>query len=599
MNYTIKIGGEAGQGIQTVGDTLSKVFARTGYHVFTHQDYESRARGGHNFYQIRFSDQPVTASLDAVDILIAFDRESILLHEKEMSANGLIIYDSTALKESFAKPLFLDIPFALLATEHAGNKIMANSVAIGVVIGMISRTSASSANSRSSNVTASKILAPDALANMLLDKTSGIIHETFLSKGAAVIAANITAVAAGRLFALEHYGEHAFSPVPQSQGKMLISGTEAIGIGALASVCRFYAAYPMTPSTGIMNYLAGKEEEQGIIVEQAEDEISAINMAIGASFAGVRAMTGTSGGGFALMVEGLSLAGMTETPVVIALGQRPGPATGLPTHTEQGDLLFALYAGHGEFPRILFAPGDPEQAVHLTIKAFDLAEKYQIPAIILFDQYLADTCWTYDSIDLEKRSYTDYRLRGDAFKSLSEYKRHLLTDNGISPLGIPGETSHLVVTDSDEHDEDGHMIEDAAGRIAMVEKRLLRKMPLIRKEMAPPALFGPSDADIVIAGWGSTYGIMRDAVATLLADRKIAILHFSELYPFPSTELFDYLALLNNAKQTICVEQNATGQFARLLRAETGHKFSDSIHRYDGRPFTSESLTGELIAKIR
>jgi 2-oxoglutarate ferredoxin oxidoreductase subunit alpha len=594
LNYTIKIGGEAGQGIQTIGDTLSKVFARTGYHVFTHQDYESRVRGGHNFYQIRFSDQPVTASLDTIDILIAFDRESILLHEKEMSANGLIIYDSTALKESFAKPRFLDVPFALLATEHAGNKIMANSVAIGAVIGMISRASASPADSN-----ASTVQAPDALANMLLDKTSEIIRETFLSKGDAVIAANITAVAAGRLFVLEHFGEHAFPPVPQSHGKMLISGTEAIGIGALASCCRFYAAYPMTPSTGIMNYLAGKEEEQGIIVEQAEDEISAINMAIGASFAGVRAMTGTSGGGFALMVEGLSLAGMTETPVVIALGQRPGPATGLPTRTEQGDLLFALYAGHGEFPRILFAPGDPEQAVHLTIKAFDLAEKYQVPAIILFDQYLADTCWTYDSIDLEKRIFTDYRLRGDAFKSLPEYKRHLLTDNGVSPLGIPGETSHLVVTDSDEHDEDGHLIENAAGRIAMVEKRLLRKMPLIRKEIAPPALFGPSDADIVIAGWGSTYGIMKDAVATLPAGRKIAVLHFSELYPFPSTELFDYLALLNNAKQTICVEQNATGQFARLLRAETGHEFTDSIHRYDGRPFTSEALTGELIAKIR
>ncbi|MBA4373447.1 MAG: 2-oxoacid:acceptor oxidoreductase subunit alpha [Thermodesulfovibrio sp.] len=583
MDYTIRIGGEAGQGVQTVGDTLSKVFARAGYHVFTHQDYESRVRGGHNFYQIRLADQPISASLDSVDILVAFDSASILLHGGEISGSGLIIYDSAALTQSLEKPDVLphlfDVPFSKLATEQAGNKIMANSVAVGAVMGMLGRKSGTQSAA-------------------LLDIASGIIREAFLPKGEDVAAANVKAVMAGHLFAMNQCENCAFSLAPNAPGKMLISGVEAIAIGALASGCRFYAAYPMTPSTGIMNYLAARESEHHVVVEQAEDEIAAINMALGASFAGVRAMTGTSGGGFALMVEGLSLAGMTETPVVIALGQRPGPATGLPTRTEQGDLQFALYSAHGEFPRLVFAPGTPEQAFHLTNKAFDLAEKYQIPAIIIFDQYLADTCWTYDLLDMKRYVHTDYRLRGETFSSLQDYRRHALTESGISPLGIPGEGRHLVVTDSDEHDEEGHIIEDAALRIKMVDKRLFKKMPQLQQEIAPPVLFGPSDAEIVIAGWGSTLGIMQEAVASFSAETKIAVLHFSELYPFPFTEKFDYLSLLKNAKQTICVEQNATGQFARLLRAETGYAFTDNINRYDGRPFTRESLTGEIRAKI-
>jgi len=572
VDYTIKIGGEAGQGIQTVGDTLAKALARAGYHVFTHQDYESRVRGGHNFYQVRLSDKPVAASRDAVDILLAFDRESISGHSGELSPSGRIIYDAVSLKEEFQEAAFLDIPFSNLAFEHAGNRVMANAVALGAVMGMLGMES---------------------------DILEGIISETFIAKGPDVVAANVRAIKAGLKYAAEHCKECSFSAAARSKGMMLITGVEAISLGALASGCKFYAAYPMTPSTGIMNYLAGKEEEYGIVVEQAEDEISAINMSLGSSFAGVRSMTGTSGGGFALMVEGLSLAGMTETPVVIALGQRPGPATGLPTRTEQGDLQFALYTAHGEFPRVIFAPGSPEQAFFLTCKAFDLTEKYQVPVIIIFDQYLADTCWTYEGFDLNRVVNTDYRIRGDAFRALNAYKRHAFTETGVSPLGIPGEAPHLVVTDSDEHDEEGHIIEDAATRNRMVEKRLFRKMPLITREISPPEYTGPADAAVIIAGWGSTYGIMKEAVAAVADGLKIGILHFSEIYPFPSTETFDYIGLLKKAGQTICVEQNATGQFARLLRAETGYEFSDKINRYDGRPFTVESLSGELRARLK
>jgi 2-oxoglutarate ferredoxin oxidoreductase subunit alpha len=567
MDYTVKIGGEAGQGIQTIGDTLAKVFSRSGYHVFTHQDYESRIRGGHNFYQIRFSDTPVSASSEHVNIIVALDRDSITLHEKELSPDGRIIYDSATLKQTHEEAHFLDIPFVRLALEHGGDKIMANTVATGAVLGML---------------------------GLELEILLGIIGDAFRKKGEGIIQANIKTAMAGHDFGIKQCRQCSFSAIPRSMPKMFITGVEAIGLGALSGGCKFYAAYPMTPSTGIMNYVAGKGKEYGIIVEQAEDEIAAVNMALGASFAGVRAMTGTSGGGFALMVEGLSLAGMTETPLVIALGQRPGPATGFPTRTEQGDLLFALHTAHGEFPRVIFAPGTPEQAFFLTNRAFDLAERYQVPAIIIFDTYLADSGWTYEGFDLKRLTYTDHRFRDEKFGGMAGYKRHALTDSGVSPLGVPGTARHVVVTDSDEHDEEGHIVEDAETRIRMVQKRLLKKLPLIRQEISPPFFYGDQNPDIVILGWGSTYGAMKESVDILSRKKKIAMLHFSELSPFPLTDAFDYLGVLNRAKLTIGIEQNATGQFARLLRSETGFACKERINRYDGRPFLLEELMREI-----
>lgn len=574
MDYSIKIGGGAGQGIQTIGGTLAKVFSRAGYYVVTRQDYESRVRGGHNFFQIRFSDRPLTASRERIDILVAFDKESILSHGKELSEYGQMIFDSSAIgkvKSDELRMMSLDIPFVSLAVEHGGNRIMANTVATGAVLGML---------------------------GIEIDILLGIIKETFKKKGEDVIKANIAAAIAGHEFAVKKCLKCSFSAAPRSKPKMLIAGNDAIGLGAIASGCKFYSAYPMTPSTGIMNYIAGKEKEYGIIVEQAEDEIAAINMALGASFAGVRSMTGTSGGGFALMVEGLSLAAITETPIVIALAQRPGPATGLPTKTEQADLQFALYTAHGEFSRVIFAPGTPEQAFYLTNRAFDLAEKYQIPVIILTDQYLADSQWTFEGFDLTRIKYTDYRLRGNAFKNLSEYKRHAFTESGVSPLSVPGDAEHLVVTDSDEHNEEGHLIEDAETRIKMTDKRLFKKLSSIRLEIEPPSIYGDVKADVVIVGWGSTYGVMKEVVDELSKTKKIAMLHFSEIYPFPAA-FSEYLTLLNNAELSICIENNATGQFARLMRTETGYEFKVKINKYDGRPFTVEGLLKELNVHIR
>lgn len=576
MDYSIKIGGEAGQGIQTIGDTLAKVFSVSGYHVFTHQDYESRIRGGHNFFQIRFSDRPVMSSRQRIDIVVALDMESITQHSKELSENGRIIFDTSSIgqipQSEFRTPNFMDMPFTKLAMEHGGNRIMVNTVAVGAVLGIL---------------------------GIRLDILNRILKETFEKKGEAVVKGNVNAAKAGHDFAIEGCLKCSFTIAGSSGSKlMLIGGVDAIALGAISSGCKFYSAYPMTPSTGIMNYIAGKGMEYGIIVEQAEDEIAAINMALGASFGGVRSMTGTSGGGFALMVEGLALAGMTETPVVIALGQRPGPATGLPTRTEQGELLFAIHAAHGEFPRIVFAPGTPEQAFYLTNKAFDLAEKYQVPAFILFDTYLADSECTYEGFDLGRLRYKDYRLRGDALKNLSEYKRHVFNETGISPLGVPGDSRHLVATDSDEHDEEGHIAENAETRIKMVQKRLLKKLPLIRQEIEPPSLYGEQKPEILLVGWGSTYGVMREAVDELSKTKSIGMLHFSEVYPFPLAEEFNYIDAMEKSKLSICIENNATGQFARLMRAETGFEFKHRINKYDGRPFLLEGLLGEINVNI-
>lgn len=569
MDYTIKIGGEAGQGIQTVGDTLAHIFARAGYYVFTHQDYESRIRGGHNFYQIRISDKPVSASRSKVNILVALDRESITQHEIELADDGHVLYDADFLKETFDRPNFLNVPLFELALSHGGSKIMANTVAVGAVIGMLGMN-------------------PEIMYEL--------VRKTFKKKGEEVINSNLKSAQAGYEYARKHCLTCSFMVSGFVSPKLLITGNEAIGFGAIASGLKFYSAYPMTPSTGIFNFVAENAKDFGIVVEQAEDEIAAVNMAIGASYAGVRAMTGTSGGGFALMVEGVSLAAMTETPLVIALAQRPGPATGLPTRTEQADLLFALFAGHGEFPKVLFAPGTPEQAIYLTNKAFDMAEKYQITAIILTDQYLADSQWSYESIDLNKLKYSDYRLRGESLKALKQYLRHSFTDTGVSPLAVPGESNHLVVTDSDEHDEEGHIIEDAETRIKMVEKRLFKKLPLIKREIEPPLIYGEKSADIVLLCWGSNYGIVREVVDELSDKFKIAMLHFSELYPFP--EDMKWLEMLKNAKICINIEQNATSQFAKLLRMETGFSINHHINRFDGRPFTVDELKEKVYGYI-
>ncbi len=359
---------------------------------------------------------------------------------------------------------------------------------------------------------------------------------------------------------------------------MLLTGNEALVLGAIAAGCKFMAAYPMTPASSIMEYFAAKSEDLGLVMVHAEDEISAMNMVVGAGYAGVRAMTATSGSGFCLMVEGLGMAGITETPIVVVNAQRPGPAVGLPTRTEQGDLEFVLHAHHGEFPRAVLAPATIEDAFLSTVRAFNLADRYQLPVIILTDQHLASSYGTVDKFDTAQVTVD----RGDLFTAdngnkAGEYKRHRVTRSGISPRAFPGHSRALVITDSDEHNEEGHLIEDGPTRTAQVQKRL-RKLFSLKQEISPPVLHGPKHAETTIIGWGSTRGAISEAVDILHGEgTEINSLHFNDLWPF------------------YVVENNATGQLAHLITRETGKKVSGHILKYDGRPFTP----ADIAAKVR
>ncbi|MFQ5801246.1 MAG: 2-oxoacid:acceptor oxidoreductase subunit alpha, partial [Candidatus Hydrothermarchaeales archaeon] len=461
------------------------------------------------------------------------------------------------------------VPLSKIAQEVGGSKLYSNTVATGAALGLMCYD---------------------------FQPLAEVLTQTFKKKGEDVVEKNIKAARAGYDYAQEHYPgrcHYVLKPAKKQEKRMLITGNEAVGLGALASGLKFLPAYPMTPSTGVMNYVAANADRFNVVVEQAEDEISALNLALGASFAGARSMTTTSGGGFSLMVEALGLAGMTETPVVIFLAQRPGPATGLPTMTEQGDLEFVLHAAQGEFPRCVIAPKSPDDAFYLTSKAFNIADKYQIPVFILSDQYLADSLFTCERFNTSKVKIERHILQDSEIKG-KEYKRYLLTLNGISPRALPGQAGTLVVADSDEHDKEGHINETIEMRITMSDKRL-GKLEGLKKEMTLPEIYGPKEAKVTLIGWGSTYGPLKEAVDILRTEGvDINLVHYTEIYPLPEEPS---RGMLKSVKKTVCVENNATGQFARLLKVETGFSVSLHILKYDGRPFTPELIIWELKKK--
>jgi 2-oxoglutarate ferredoxin oxidoreductase subunit alpha len=371
---------------------------------------------------------------------------------------------------------------------------------------------------------------------------------------------------------------------------MMLNGNQAIALGAIAAGCKFISAYPMTPATSIIEYMTSKANRFGILTKQVEDEIAAILMAIGAANAGVRAMTATSGGGFSLMVEALGMAGITETPLVVVLSQRTGPSTGMPTRTEQGDLQFALHASQGEFPRIVLAPGSIEQCFEAGWRAFNLAERYQLPVIVLTDLFQAFAQRTVESSDIDLGAVHIDRgalISEEEAAELTDYKRHAFTESGISPRLIPGTSKMTVFTTSDEHSERGYIVEDAESRVKMMEKRM-RKLDLAVQEMRDPLLYGPPTADLTLLGWGSTYGALREAVDTLNAGGvSVNMLHFSDIWPFPAERVS---TLLDNCRYLVDVESNFTGQLASLLREQTGRKVDHKILRYDGRPLSPEDI---------
>ncbi len=547
----ILIGGEAGQGLVTVGQLLTRSLIRSGCEVVVSQTYQSRIRGGHNSFSILVGTSPLAAPREEIDLLVALDDATPAIHRDNLSKGGLLILDEEGNPAGLS---FLRVPYRELAQPR-----FRNVVALGVISGLLDLEEG---------------LVERTLSDMLGEKKP----ERAADNRRAL--AEAFSWASGRQVPLERLALPAKIP-----RRLMMNGNEAIAMGALCGGVRFCAFYPMTPSTSIALALSDCAAQMGLLVEQAEDEIAAVNMAIGASFAGAPSIVPTSGGGFALMVEGVSLAAMTETPLVIVVAQRPGPATGLPTRTEQADLEFVLHAGHGEFPRIIMAPGTVEECFHLTRRAFDLAERYQGPVFILTDQFLADSYRAVEPFEVSGAAVP--RPADEKGESPIPYCRYALTEEGISPRLLPGRSKNLVVADSDEHGEEGHLTEDLALRARMVEKRL-KKGEGIRREVIPPALEGDPEADLLLVSWGSSGGAASEAAALLRSEGQPAsTLHFSQVWPLVPEHFLDSL---RRAGRVIAVEGNATGQLARLIRRESGFEIREKVLRYDGLPLTPEYI---------
>ncbi|TKJ28820.1 MAG: pyruvate ferredoxin oxidoreductase [Chloroflexi bacterium B3_Chlor] len=572
---TFKIGGEAGQGVESSGAGFAKALARAGWHVFGMQDYYSRIRGGHNFYQIRVSDKPIYSHTEPVDLLLALTQEAVNRHCQEVVTGGGVIceecleVDCEALDKRDVN--YFPAPLTDIAQEQGGAEVMRNTAALGVAAGLI---------------------------GFPFEVMASVIEDNFAKKGAKAVEGNLRVAEAAYRFAGDNYADrfdYELGRIEDAPPRMLVNGNEALALGALLGGCKFVAGYPMTPATSILQWMAGHGERYGVVVKHTEDEIAAILMLIGAAHMGARAMAPTSGGGFSLMTEGLGLAGITETPIVIVEAQRPGPATGLATRTEQGDLLFVMHASQGEFPRIILSPGTVEECFEAGWRAFNLAEMYQCPAIILSDNFLANSV---RSIEMDALDFAGVEIdRGelltddDLDQLESEYLRFAYTESGVSPRALPGHPKAVYQATGNEHTPDGHLTEEPEARRMQVEKRL-RKLDTALHEMDGPVQYGPPEADLTLVGWGSTYGPLRETVDRLNAEGTTAnMLHIRDVWPFPTEKV---KAALSDAGRTVMVEGNATGQMAFLLESHAGVKIDHHIRKYDGRPFSPEYILAEL-----
>jgi 2-oxoglutarate ferredoxin oxidoreductase subunit alpha len=564
-DVSIVLCGEAGQGLKTVESVLTKILKQDGYNVFATKEYMSRVRGGVNTTSIRVGSGPVSAFAGKIDILIPLNKGRTKHLESRISAETIILGEKENIDETCREGecKIEEIAFTAVA-EEVGNKIYSNIVAVGAVCGLFK---------------ADQAIMGEYIKNRFSNKDEKIINENIeaakrgYQKGKDLLASGKVKIEINK---------------DKNVGSQLIlNGAEAVGLGAIAGGCNFISAYPMSPSTGVFVFLSQYARKFGIVAEQTEDEICAMNMAQGAWYAGARALVSTSGGGFALMVEGLSLAGMLEMPVVVHIAQRPGPATGLPTRTEQGDLNFVLKAGHGEFPRVIFAPGNIEEAFYLTQKAFNLADKYQVPVFVMTDQYLMDSYYNLPQLKTE-----DLKAEHHFVKTGKDYQRYVLTQDGVSPRGIPGYGEGLVCADSDEHDPEGHITEDLEQRDSIVSKRL-KKLEGLSAEALEPELIGGKGYKILIIGWGTTREMIKEALKRIGRD-DISFLHFSQVYPLnPNT-----LQYLEKAQKVIIIENNALSQFAELIKLQTGFEIKERINKFNGLAFSIEEVVQSLEEEI-
>lgn len=577
IDFTFKIGGEAGFGIATSGLIFSKIASRLGLNIFDFIEYPSLIRGGHNAYEVRVSDKKISHLKSTIDLLVCLNQETFRLHHHRLTPQSFVIYDPDEFnfQENFIK---VGVPFSKILKDLNSQTVMKNTIALGACL---------------------------ALLGSKLDPLYEIIESQFQKKGQEVINFNKKFALAGYQHILNHSHQLinnwlSKNNADQSGNKLVLSGNDAFSLAAVMADCRFYAAYPMTPSSSVLTTLASWQTKTKMVVRHAEDEISVINTALGASFAGVRSAVGTSGGGFALMVETLSLAGITETPLVIFLAQRPGPATGMPTWTEQGDLLFAVNAGHGEFFKIVLAPGDQEEMIDLTLKAFNLADFYQTPVIILSDMFLSESHQTVEKTMIEK-ILNQYQIdRGKIIFKLNQnnnpssaftaFPRYLDQPDGISLRLIPGYPNFYYQANSYEHKEDGHTTEESQERIIQVNKRNKKIITYLEKDFAQPKIFGNLEAsELVFVSWGSNKGAILEA-QNILAEKgiKTAFLHFSYVYPLHKEKIIN---LINDPKKKyLLIENNSWGQFGKLITQETEVVIQNKLLKYDGRPIHPEEI---------
>lgn len=568
-----KVGGEAGFGIMTTGLIFAKACSRGGLHVFDTSEYPSLIRGGHNTYQVRAGEEEVHSQTRSIDLLVALNRETVDKHKEKVAPGGGIIYDGEKIpldKDELGREdiKLYPVPLERLAKETGGGRVMINSVALGASV---------------------------AIINYEFDLLTSVIRDTYRGKGAEIVEYNVAAAISGY-----DYVKSAIKPDfrrtlrrVEAEERMLLTGNEAICLGAIKAGCKFVAAYPMTPSSSILHFMAAQERNFNLVVKHAEDEIAAINMAIGASFAGVRAMTCTSGGGFSLMTEALGLAAMSETPLVVVECQRPGPSTGLPTRTEQGDLEFILNASQGDFPRFVIAPGDVEECFYETIEAFNLADRYQCPAIVVSDKYLSESHKTVGRFNVGDVKIDRGRiLSEEELQKIEQFRRYEITETGVSPRSIPSQKGGTFTATGSEHDETGYICEAKDNRRRMMDKRF-RKLEEAVRDIPEPKLLGPERADLTLIAWGSTKGPIREAMRLLEGEGvKINFLQIIYISPFPGEAVS---RVLDESEGTAIVENNVTAQLARVIKENTGRDVDHKILKYDGRPF----FPGEIRDRVR
>ncbi|MFC1647072.1 2-oxoacid:acceptor oxidoreductase subunit alpha [Patescibacteria group bacterium] len=572
-SITWKIGGEAGFGIMSSGIMLSKIYSRSGYRILCTNEYPSLIRGGLNLVSVRISTQKVEAMNRDLNILVALSKLCVETCKNDLSENAIVVYDPKdgEWKESdFPKPVkLLPLPLGEILNKLGAKPIMKNTITIGATL---------------------------ALLGGDIELLNQMLKEQFGKKGDEVVNSNIEVAKAGYDYVKENFPNEDSVNLPsggEPEKLLVINGSEAVGVAAVRAGLNFAAIYPMTPINALITFLADHEKQLDIVYTQPEDEIAGINMAIGASVAGARAMVATSGGGFALMTEALSLAGMAEVPLVIDMGMRVGPASGMPTWTEQGELDFVIHAGHGEFQRIVLAPGDAEEVFTLTVDAFNLASVYQVPVFILTDKYLNESQWCvpYETYAAEVEIKTGKVVKPEELKEDESFKRYSLdTEDGVSSRSLPGMKYGNYISHSYEHDEIGLVTEDAEMRVKMSDKRL-KKAEAIKNLAYPPTVYGEEDAEITFVNWGTTKGPVLEAIELLNKKKvKANLIHFTWLFPFPQK----VEELLKKAKRLVLVEQNSTAQLGGQIRRNTGIDIEEKLLKYDGRPFFPEEIVERI-----